>query len=119
VALEGEPRALPVCGVFGGQIDSYCVEACEANDNGALLDCIATQFGAACTSTQPPSLAVIAAACVGDAGPCGTDCTSCRAACQATWVGCNFGCGDAGVCLDCEYQCSQTQVSCDGLCPTD
>jgi hypothetical protein len=119
LALEGEPRELEVCGVNGGSTTSYCVEACEADGNGALLDCIATQFGVACSTTPLPTVSEIEAACVGDAGPCGTSCMSCQGTCQATWVKCNNGCADAGVCLACEYQCSQTLVSCNGACPTD
>jgi hypothetical protein len=119
LALEGEPRALPVCGVLGNAVDSYCVKACEASGAGAILDCVASQFAEACAAASPPPPSEIRAACIGDAGPCGANCMTCQDGCQAAWIACNLGCGDAGVCLDCEYQCSQAQVRCDQLCPTD
>ncbi len=124
VALLGMPRDPGECISTGepGSISSYCPEACQANGNGALVECIATKFGAACPNPDAGAGAVneITEACgVSDAGPCGPNCTSCQMTCESAWAKCNQDCPDAGVCLDCEYQCSQTQVSCQNACPTN
>ena len=106
------------------QISSYCVMACEADGDGALLQCVATNFGASCqpTDSGPPNYrqihSDIAATCL-NSPACGSNCTSCQAACNSKRSACNLECPDAGVCLDCEYQCSQAYVSCQNVCPTN
>ena len=105
------------------QISSYCVMACEANGDGATVGCVVSKFPNGCAPADGGLMnwaeieREIAAACPGPA--CGSNCMSCLTACESKRAGCNRACTDAGVCLDCEYQCSQAYVSCENACPTN
>jgi len=123
--LEGTPRDPYRCGSFLSPAEyvEYCEEACQANDAGALLQCVATSFGSNCLLSDGGRATFndVTAACDGDGGTpaCGTNCMSCRLSCNRIWANCNLACPDAGVCFDCEYQCSQAFVGCNSGCPTD
>jgi len=105
----------------GPPITPYCVEACQADGAETLVDCLATHFGQDCETADggQPSFMEIEAACDTDGGPCGQSCMGCRTTCDGEWFTCNQGCPDAGACLDCEYQCSQTLLGCQHSCQTD
>jgi len=105
------------------QVPTYCAMACQANGDGAIVECIASKFGNGCPAKDgglPAYFAEIEAACPGNApAACGQNCMTCSDSCTSTRGTCSHSCLDAGACLDCVYQCAQAEVACYNACPTN
>jgi hypothetical protein len=127
--LEGQPfntgcfQLASNAGVSRSINVKYCVEACQANDAGGLVECVA-QFDAACLDAGTQFLEVamnINALCSPDSGvPTATQ-QACNDQCLQNWEACSNPCADnldAGVdaCFSCAYSCSQTIVQCNSAC---
>jgi hypothetical protein len=129
LSQQGEPQDIVRCFPSESTNPSslllpYCVDACQASGNGALLACISSKFGSSCLLADGgrPSLEDISAACLDATQPtCGSNCATCQNGCGGAWSTCNSACptADESACFACEYTCSQQNVSCDKACPTN
>ena len=128
LGLEGAPSNPGVCSLqdFLDAELSLCVKACEADNQGEILGCVASKFGASCPEPDGgyATIGEIEAACTGgisDGGgvTCGPNCQACGANCSTQETACPSTCADAGSCIDCEYDCAQTSRSCFLGCPTN
>lgn len=127
LSFEDEPQEPQLCGDAGTKaaLLTYCAQACDAQNVGAFLGCVATNFGSSCPLPDGgfPTENEILDACapgIPDGGPaCGPKCQACNNMCDSDNQLCNETCPDAGVCLDCEDQCSHLTESCLQTCPTN
>jgi hypothetical protein len=112
---------------FADSGQQYCVDACNADSEGALLGCVADHFSA--QSCQAIALDggdttnAIEETCGDLPAACAGDCQSCQAQCAQAQQSCNQGCMDGGAvpsaCFACNYACNQAVVQCEGKCPND
>ncbi len=129
--LAGQPQNLGQCvqdnaftSAVGMQLQSYCPEACEADNQGAIVACVAAHFGNGCQLPDgggPVPSDIVEATCVSQlATPCGPNCQSCLTKCQSGFNSCQTACPttDATSCLDCGYSCNQEWgIRCVNDCP--
>jgi hypothetical protein len=113
------------------------VDACDAANGGAAIQCISQNFpGDTCPILQqelildgggPNALGMaVLARCEGldvnvGSGTCGAQCNACLTQCNLAKFDCEEGCLDAGaaeVCLSCDFSCSQQQIHCFNGCPS-
>jgi hypothetical protein len=106
----------------------FCIQACNANNAGALVQCVAQSFpGDACHDLfldGGNQQTAVMTACIPDAGSsCGTSCQSCQTQCGQTDQACVQGCVDAGggfgTCNSCDFNCNQQNVACVSKCPSN
>ena len=99
----------------------YCVEACQADSAGGLVECV-IQYADACADAGMNFREVaqnIVLACTPDAGPsdagaaCITQCDQARGPCEDA---CAFD-GGLDSCLSCSYDCEQAAEQCFNACP--
>ncbi len=115
LALDGGLAALQAINT------RYCIEACQADDAGALVACVAS-FQGACADAGAMARQVaegVFAVCSPyvDAGSADQ---ACVASCGQTVDSCSNACPtDNGqdACFSCAYQCGQNYVQCAGGCP--
>jgi hypothetical protein len=111
------------------------VDACNAANAGAVIQCISQNFpGDSCPILQEELIldggglnalgAAVLARCEGlnmGSGSCGAQCDACLTQCNRAKFDCNLSCLDAGsgdVCLSCNFSCNQQQIHCSGACPS-
>lgn len=100
--------------------EQYCVEACQTNAQGPVVDCVA-QFAGACADAGLELHTVAenaVAACTPDAGPTPAQ-QACYSQCATTSEACSNLCPlDTGVdaCYACAYPCAQARVQCNNGC---
>jgi len=114
-----------------GAASQLCVNACNENSQGALLNCVATNFaGDTCAEILDgggqPQLSVEAACETPPAAPppaaCESNCMACQSTCLQTQRTCDVACqgsSGAAACFSCVYSCGQNRFSCYAACPTN
>jgi hypothetical protein len=125
-SLVGCATSFQTADFYDAGLDA-CIQACNAQGNGAILACVAANFpGNTCldvTLDGGMTFNAIEQTCGSDAGPaCGPNCMTCETACGQTESTCETNCGsaaDAGACFACGFECGQASVACSQACPTN
>jgi hypothetical protein len=113
------------------------VDACNAANAGAVLQCISQNFpGDSCPILQQEiildggGLDVLGTAVLAKcgslnmnmgSGSCGAQCNACLTQCNRAKFDCDLSCLDAGsadVCLSCNFSCNQQLIHCANACPS-